>query len=536
MQLISGDYLEVIVIVKRYLEPAELVIENVTVITMDPWCPFATGVAISKGKIVGLIHGRSGWPLAPGGQRLDGEGTTLLPGLIDAHCHLRALLSSYHEVRCSRTDVRSINDIILAVHYRAKRLPAGSWIRASGYDPYYLREKRHPTRWDLDIATVNHPVRLRHVTRHASVLNSAALEAAGIRADTPDPPGVMVERELDTGVPTGRIFGGDKWLSQHIIPPMSAEELKTGVEFLQTVLLGQGITAVQDATPTNTWDDLVFWKERMAEGWPISVLLMSDEKHHMQMRRFLEQDSSRRFCTLEVGPIKIVMENSMQLQYQLNELYRIVELSVRQGVSLAFHAVEPEMIWAVIDLVRYARQAEQTDRYKKKKLYRIEHLSLCPEAFLPDLARLKVFVVTNPGFISEHGERYLEDVDIAEHGWLYRANSLLQAGVPLAAGSDAPVATVSPWIGMYAACTRKTMNGRPLNENERLNRWQALSLYTTGAAKAAGWERERGMIRTGFRADLVALNQNPLVCPIDELKTIQVKATWIGGQLVYKSK
>ena len=151
--------------------PADLVIENVSVITMDRQFPFANGVAVVNGKIAALLtNNEQKWPIKPGGMRVNGEGMTLLPGLIDAHCHLRAQTSMNLAVPCSRNKINSIEEIILAIREHAKRLPTGTWIRATGYDPFFLTENRHPNRWDLDKAAPNHPVRLRKSDRSHVVL------------------------------------------------------------------------------------------------------------------------------------------------------------------------------------------------------------------------------------------------------------------------------------------------------------------------------------------------------------------------------
>lgn len=511
--------------------PADLIIDNVSVITMDLLCPYANGVAIAKGKFVGLIHNdKETWPLAPNGRRVNGKGMSLLPGLIDAHCHLRAQISRDLAVPCGHGDVNSIEEIILAIRARAALLPAGTWIRATGYDLFYLNEQRHPTRWELDKATSTHPIRLRHITRHASVLNSVALDIAGIGPESLDPPGVTVERDPKTNIPTGLIYGGDTWLSRHVLPSLTPSDLHIGAKRLQTMLISKGITAVQDATPTNTLFDLQFWASRIQEGWPIAIQLMSEVKNHELMTNFRAKEiPNDLFNQLEMGPIKVVMETLPQLFPDPSELSRLAAEATRRNIPLSIHVVDPEMTWAAIEAIRYATECYPEMRVR----HRFEHLSLCPDAFLPDISQLGITVVTNPSLVHEHGDRYQANVDVSEHGWLYRMNSLLLAGIPLAAGSDAPVASFDPWIGIQTACIRATLSGTLLGPSEKLERWQALELYTTGAARVAGWEKSRGMIRPGFHADLVALDQNPLTCSVELLHHTKVCSTWIGGKLVY---
>lgn len=512
--------------------PADLLIENVTVITMDPQLPKAFGIAIAKDKIIGLLpSSSSSWPLTPTGLRMNGNNLVILPGLIDAHCHLRALLSQNSAVSCTSQDVRSIADILKVIHTETLQVSTNTWIRAFGYDVSQLDENRHPTRYDLDKVALEHPVRLRHVTRHVSILNSVALNIAGIGAYTSDPPGMHIERNPENNEPTGMIHGGDAWLSQHIIPNATFSELQKGVSNLQTRLLKYGITAIQDATPTNRLEDAKFWHAAIHDNWPITIQMMTDYKHHDEVAAYIKKELptlSRE--KLEIGHIKVVMEALPEIVPTLDNLSKLGQDAFeRDGSSLAIHVVDPEMTWTAIEAIRQIQSAFPNAHHQ----HRFEHLSLSPEAFLPDIAALGIRVVTNPSLIYDHGDRYLADVEPSEYEWLYRMQSLHEAGIAMAAGSDAPVASLNPWLGIQTACTRKTSKQQTVNSTEALDPWNALHLYTAGAAEAAGWQNKRGMIKPGFQADLVAVNQNPLTYPIDNLHSISVKATWIAGKLVF---
>lgn len=512
--------------------PADLVIENVSVITMDPDHPFAKGLAIGNGKILGVLNDKhQKWPLSPKGRHLNGKGLILLPGLIDAHCHLRAQISRDLSISCGREDVTSIQGIIEVIRNQAHRLSNKEWIRASSYDPFYLKEKRHPTRWDLDEASPDNPVRLRHVTRHASVLNSTALSLAGIGPDTNDPSGVTVERQPESGLPTGLIYGGDAWLSQHVIPPLSFPDLHAGAERLQTYLLSKGITAVQDATPTNTTFDLEFWASQMQRNWPITIQMMTKETNHADMAVALSDDLNIGYeHHLEMGPVKVVMEANPDISPSLDELTRITSAAIRRNTPVAVHVVNPEMVWTAIEAVRRATKHTRTNLR-----HRLEHLSLCPETFLQDIKELQMMAVTNPNLIYEHGDRYLSNVEASEQKWLYRMNSVREAKIPLAAGSDAPVVSFDPWLGIKTACTRATASEKFVNFNEKLNRWRALAMYTSNAALAGRWDNVRGMLKPGYQADFIMIDRNPLSCPANKLEHIHVLTTWIAGKLVYSS-
>lgn len=230
-----------------------------------------------------------------------------------------------------------------------------------------------------------------------------------------------------------------------------------------------------------------------------------------------------------MGPVKVAMEAYPQLYPDLEELKKIAAEATSRNFPIAIHAVTPEMAWAAVEAIQYAAAL-----YPKATVrHRIEHLSLCPDPFLNDIAESQAIVVTNPIFIHDHGDRYLSNISQGEYPLLYRMNSLYTRGIPIAAGSDAPVASFNPWVGVMTACSRKTSAGNTIADHEKLNRWQALELYTTSAALAAGWENCRGSIKPRRKADFILLDKNPIICPLEELDQIQVVETWIDGKLAY---
>lgn len=508
---------------------ADLIINNVSIITMNSKHPTANGVAIADGKFIGLLNKNESWPLTTNGKYIDGKGMTLLPGFIDAHFHLKGEISNNFSISCDRDSVKSIVDIIRLLKNQAETLLKGKWIRAINYDVFHLEEGKHPSRWDLDKASIHHPIRLRHVTRHASVLNSVALAKADIHAHSIDPPGITIERDSVTNEPTGLILGGDAWLSKDIIPPLSINELTIGATKLQKNLLSKGIVAISDATPTNTIFDLQFWSSQIENTWIIPIQFMTNINNYEQMFNFAKKLSGNAANLLKMGPIKVVMESIPEPHPNLEEMTEIAIQATKSNVPLAIHVVEPEMILIGLEAIRQAMS-----QYPNIHLHhRFEHLSLCPEDFLSEISELGISVVTNPTLIYDHGDRYLHDVDSTLHEWLYRMSSVISSDILLAAGSDAPVANFNPWIGIKTSCTRLTASENILGLNEKVDRMQALKLYTINAAKVTSPENTRGMIYPGYDADFICLKDNPLTCPINDLANITVIETWINGQCVF---
>ena len=209
-------------------EPA-LVLFNANILSPGPAAPSADTVVISDGLIIWLgDQARLSPSIVANARVVDCAGQTVIPGFIDAHCHVLAYAASLAAIDCSPRNVSSIEDIVHEVSQYATTMPRGEWIRAAGYSEFDLREKRHPTREDLDVVSPHHPVRLNHRSGHACVLNSLALERVGIASDFEEPEGCTVGRDLVTGEPNGLLLEMDSWL-EYRIPPLDGFRLRSAV-------------------------------------------------------------------------------------------------------------------------------------------------------------------------------------------------------------------------------------------------------------------------------------------------------------------
>ena len=239
---------------------ADLAFVNANVLTLDPARPRAEAVALAGDRVawVGLTRDLDGLSRRRT-EIIDCGGRTVVPGLIDAHCHLLAYASSLLAVDCSPTSVASTAELKAAIGDRARSTPPGGWVRGSGYDELSLREGRHPTRRDLDEAAPDHPVKLNHRSGHACVLNTPALHTVGISIDTPDPVSGAIERDPSTGEPTGLLLEMDDHIRDRV-PRLSDGELDEGLRLADRRLLSRGVTSVQDAGASNSveeWDRFV---------------------------------------------------------------------------------------------------------------------------------------------------------------------------------------------------------------------------------------------------------------------------------------
>ena len=511
--------------------PASLIFHNVRVLTMEPSRPLAEAVAVAAGRL--LAVGSQAWVVRQRGPQtrlVDGHGLTLLPGFIDAHCHLLSYAASLLSVDCGPRAVRSIGDVQAALAAAAARTPEGRWLRAVGYDETDLAEGRHPTRWDLDAAVPRHPVRLVHRTSRACVLNSRAMTLVGLDASSEEPPGGYMERDPSTGEPTGLLVEMND-IVDAFVPALPYEELSAGVRQAAQTFLSLGVTAIQDATATNGPQEWALFRRLMAEGYlPLSVTLMEGYRH---LGELPEADSA---SPLRRGPVKVVIaELGEELHPGPEELAETVWRVHQAGRQVAIHAVGEAAVAAAAQALADALRRRPLRDHR----HRIEHCGVCPPALARRLAALGVLVVTQPSFVYHNGDRYLRQVPVGDMPHLYPLRTLLEAGVPVAAGSDAPVAPPGPLSGLAGAIRRVSSGGALVAPGQAVSTEEALAMHTRTAAYAAFEEGERGSLRAGKRADLVLLSGLPVQQAGDPLSgapvdALTVEMTVLGGEIAWQ--
>ncbi len=512
---------------------ADLILKNAKVITVDPNRPAAELVAIKGDKIL-LVAGNDQEESVRGARTkiIDCHGKTVVPGFNDAHCHIFSLVRKVLSTDLSPSSVSSISDIKGVIRQKAQNTPPGQWIIGTDYNDFYLAEKRHPTRRDIDEVAPHHPIVLSHRSLHACVLNSLALSLAGITTETPEPPGGLIDRDINTGEPTGILFEMLGYIRHKVMPPMNEAELTKGIALVNQHYLSQGITSLQDATITNDY-----------QRWQIYQAFMDAGKLKSRMYLMTGVELLREFqeaglvfksgdIHLRIGGIKIVLgEVTGQLYPSQPELNRLVLDAHRTGYQVAIHAVQPNEVEAAIIALEYVySQLPQTGRR-----HRIEHCSECPPGLLTRLKKLRAVVVTQPPFLYFSGERYLTTVPADRQQYLYRIKSFLKSGLVVAGSSDSPIVPDNPLIGIYAAITRQAQSGQQILSNECISAGQALAMYTINAAYVSCEEDIKGSITRGKLADMVILSDDPTKVPPEQIKDIKVEMTIIGGKVVWEA-
>jgi predicted amidohydrolase YtcJ len=428
----------------------------------------------------------------PGEELLDARGGGVLPGLCDHHLHLSALAAAESSVRCGPPAVE--NPAELAAALATAPADRAGWVRGVGYV--------ESVAGDLDSAALDRlhpgrPVRVQHRSGALWVVNGLA--AAGLALSVGDHPGI--ERTGD-GSPTGRLWRADEWLRTRLPRPTPPDLSAVGAR-----LAVLGITAVTDATPDLDDRALVSLADAVCSG-------AVPQRVHLLGAPLEPRDLGPR---LTAGPYKIVLADSgLPALDSLVDRIRTVHAA---GRAVAVHCVSREALVLLVTAFGVAG-VRPGDR--------IEHASLVPAELVPDLVDAGLRVVTQPAFLADRGDDYLQDVPAVDQPDLYRYRSLVDAGIPVALSSDAPYGPLDPWAVMAAAVHRRTRSGAVVGPTERVAARTALAGYLS-PPDAPGGRPQRVLL--GAPADLVLLDR-PLAEVAAGPTAEAVRTVLIGGRVV----
>ena len=509
----------------------DTVLTNASVLTMSPERPRAEAVVIAGEHVVWVGSSDDAKSFErPGTKVVDCAGGTLLPGFHDAHMHLLAYAAALDSVDCSPRAVSSIDELKSAIGKRASNTPSGEWIRASGYDETALAEVRHPTRWDLDDAAPDHPVRLDHRSGHGCVLNSVALARVGINESTDEPPGATIGRDLNSGQPSGLLLEMSDFLNERIPSPPDGE-IEDSVRRASRNLLSYGVTSIQDATHLNSlrrWE--MFNKLRYSIDDMPRVTMMPGFHY---LNEFTENNLSfgSGDSKLRIGHAKLMVTVSSGRQTPSHdELRRVVSDCAAFGFPVAIHAVEREIITSAAEAIQCANANAGT-----VMRHRIEHCSEGTPNVIESVALSSAWVVTQPGFVHYSGDRYLKTVEHSMAPHLYPVGALARADVQVAFGSDAPVSDPNPMPAIRAAVTRLTAHDERIGPEQAIDLADALTAYTAGSTASCGMEDYLGKIAPGMLADLVLFGEDIQSVDPKDLDKLRPVMTLLDGKTVWES-
>ncbi|HEX5166113.1 MAG TPA: amidohydrolase [Thermomicrobiales bacterium] len=536
----------------------DVILTDARITTMDADLPEAEAVAIKDGRILavgpaGAIEELAGPATVV--RRLGGR--RLIPSINDTHNHLMSMGKVLSEVQLY--DARSIDDIKERVAERVASAPPGAWITGRGWDESLLRDGRFPNRHDLDDVAPNNPVVLDRVW-NMLVANSAALHAADVGRETPDPPadqlyaGRIVRDEH--GDPTGVFRDRAKRLIQDVIPLPTAADRESYIRTACAEYNRMGITSA--AEPGLFPEQLrAYQNVRRAGDLSIRVSLclagwgFGTASDDATVEQRIDDtgvytgygDDWLRFDTVKfmpdggVGDRTALMfehyegepDNTGQFVVSERDLFRNVAWVHERGWSIDCHACGDRMI----EMVARAYAAAQSARPDATIRHRIHHAYLPTPTALDLMREYRIPALATIPFIHNLGESFVTSLGEQRAARVMPLRTYLDAGVPLALGSDAPVTTHNPFVGIYSAVTRKTVYGRQLGAEECISREEALRAYTIDAAWVTFEDDSKGSIAPGKLADLAVLDRDILSVPEDEIPMTTSLLTLAGGRAIH---
>jgi predicted amidohydrolase YtcJ len=486
-------------------------------------------------------------------------GTCIFPGFNDAHTHLGS--AGRTKLNVDLTGVNSLAGMLAKVETLARDVPAGHWLTGGNWDHTLWTQKTLPTRQDLDRVTGGHPAFFSRIDGHIAIANSAALAAAGITGKTIPPQGGAID--LDAyGAPTGILRESAQGLVSKIIPPPSHDERRRGDELAIADALAHGVTSVQDFSD---WQDFLVFEElekegklnlRITEWLPFSAPLEKLKEmrvHHDPHDPLLHTGMLKGFMDGSLGSRTAAMKapytddpgNTGLPQYDQTQLNQMAVERARAGFQMGFHAIGDKAASMALDALDQAEQHPpgmcrpfgRRPMPMDEKLScpaprnRIEHAQVVDPADIPRFAKLGIIASMQPSHLLTDMSWAEERLGPKRAAYSYAWKAFLDAGVPLAFGTDYPVEPITPFRGLYAAVTRRNEAGtREYFPWNKITRGQALYAYTQGSAYAEFAEEHKGKLAPGYDADFILVDRDLYAVKAAAILHSAVLETFVGGQ------
>ncbi len=468
-------------------------------------------------------------------------GACIFPGFNDAHTHLGP--AGHTKLNVDLTGAESLTNMLAKVQIFANDAPAGHWLTGGNWDHTLWPQKTLPTRQDLDKVTGSHPAFLDRIDGHIAIANTAALKAAGITGKTVPPQGGSIDLDAN-GEPTGILREGAKGLVQKVIPLPSNDDRRRADELAIADALAHGVTSVQDFSD---WEDFLVFEQlekkgklhlRISEWLPFKdplPELLKMRTHHDPNDSLLHTGFLKGFMDGSLGSRTAAMKapysddpaNTGLAQYTQLQLDRMAVERARAGFQLGFHAIGDKGVSMALNA--YAQPG-----ISRTARNRIEHAQVVDPADIPRFAKLGVIASMQPSHL-------LTDMNWAEDrlgperaAYSYAWKAFIDAGVPLAFGTDYPVEPITPFRGLYAAVTRMNEAGtQSYFPENKLTRGQALYAYTQGSAYAEFAESHKGKLAPGYDADFILVDRDLYKVSAPAILHAAVLETFVAGGQVY---
>ncbi|MEE8166886.1 MAG: amidohydrolase [Myxococcota bacterium] len=553
--LIAAIALGIAIVIHRPAPPESQAFINATVITMNAGDELAEAVFLEGDQIVAVGNRSEIEALIRSDTEVhDLAGRILIPGFIDAHGHFpgSGLVTQGPDLSSPPVgDVRSIEEMLEKLRTHAAQTPRGEWILGLSYDDTLVAEKRHPTRYDLDRASSDHPIVAMHVSGHLSVANSRALELAGIDADTQDPAGGVIRRG-DDGEPTGVLEESAARAVTQSAMDFSAGDFFQMVTYASLEYASMGVTTAQSGLAPLFMIDALYYASMLGRI-PFRLEVWADQGLGLAIARGEFDPSKYQTDYFSLGAVKIIGDGSIQgytgylsepyhvpfegdADYRgypamkREELTKLVTTLHKADLRIAIHGNGD----AAIDDILYAVEEAQKEHPRVDPRLIVIHAQMTRPDQLDRMLELGI----TPSFYVAHthywGDRH-RDIFIGPEraSRISPAATAIEKGLRFSIHLDTPVVPMNPMLLVWSAVNRQSTSGAIIGPEERISASAALRAVTIDAAWQIHQEDNRGSIEVGKLAALVVLAENPLEHP-ERLREIAVDWTLVGGRTIYR--
>lgn len=500
---------------------------------------------------------------------IDLRGAFVMPGFNDAHAHLGMggkILLSVDLLGC-----RSLAEMQARIRAAAAKAAPGQWLTGGGWDHTLWADRKLPTRHDIDAAAGSHPAIFTRVDGHIAIADSAALKESGITPATRPPEGGAIDHDA-SGEPTGIVRETAQSLVK--VPPPSPEQRRRGLEMALQDAVSHGVTTVQDFSD---WDDFLVFEQmekegklpaRIAEWIPFAEPLALEEQQqtqHPRTDRMLHTTMLKGFMDGSLGSRTAAMNapyaddpgNSGIPRFEQAQLNAMAIERAKAGFQMGFHAIGDRAVEMALNAFAAAEKALATTQVPGQPKsagpganlqvrraiavplhdlrYRIEHSQVVEPGDFARYRQLGVIASMQPNHLLTDMAWAEQRLGPERSKYAYAWKSFLDAGVPLAYGTDYPVEPITPFRGVYASVTRENEAGtKAFHPEQKLDIGQTLYAYTQGSAYAEFAETWKGKLAPGYVADFVVLDRDLTAVPPHHILGTQVLRTVVGGKTVYQ--
>ena len=534
--------------------PADIVFKNGNVYTANDKSPQAEAIAVKADRIVFVGTNAEAQKYVGSNTRVvDLKGDTVLPGFTDSHQHLSGV--GQREMTLNLEGTTSLQDFLAKVKTRVDQAKPGEWVTGRGWIETHWTPPVFPTRAELDKLAPNNPLILQRADGHASVVNSAALNLAGITKTTANPFGGEISKDK-SGEPNGMLLDAAQGLVRRRVPPTSVDDAERAVVLGAKRDVELGWTQVQDAG--GSYNDIDIFKKLYAAGTiklriykavygpgPNATRLLTEGPIIGEFGNRLTVRSIKVVSDGALGsrgaalqePYSDAPDTSGFLTVKAEELRPMLIEALKKGIQVETHAIGDRANHFILD--EYEKAFAAVSPGERKVLaprWRVEHAQIVDPADIPRFSKLRVIPSMQPSHAI--GDLFFAPsrLGIKRLKGAYAWESFLKMGLIVPGGSDAPVERGEPMIEFYAAVARKDpkgFSGEGWHPEEAVTRTQALKMFTLWPAYAAFEDTLRGTIEVGKLADLTILSADIMKIPEAEILKTRCVMTVINGDIVF---